>query len=229
MANKKKDPAEEIVSKAREEFDVLAVLQDRPMRTRSIRLFTDEPLGEKIGGREYVADVNEFGLPVKKLRTWGIIGEIADLNVEYAKNPTDAVKRKIAALKKQVKTLSDELQSTAFEMELHDVPGIVQDVAERFARKVVGIKGRLPEEGDPLYDEYNRERDAQLLTHMVTSLKNNATGQTNIGISVENARALKELLPRSEWLKVIIAMIELLQERAIAQQGIEDLDFSQGI
>jgi hypothetical protein len=63
----------------------------------------------------------------------------------------------------------------------------------------------------------------------VVSIFDAEDDQLRKGITVENARALKELLPEWEYAKISRALNELLWQNSIAEKAVEDADFSLGI
>ena len=217
-----------IEEQVQEEFDLGAVLRGRPLRTKKVVAFTDENLGEELGGAQTEEFVGDFGVPQTRLRTWGVMGKIAELLAGETKDEPAAEKAKrtkqINALKKEAVTLRGRLEESALEIELHSIPSRIRDGAYRAAREALGINGKVSDD-DPRSSDLKKEVDAQLLVRTVGSIKNNATGQTNKGVSIENARAMRGYLPDSEWEKVVQALADLLYETVIAQNALEDPDF----
>lgn len=217
-----------IEEQVKEEFDLAAFLRGRPLRTKTVTAFTDENLGEELGGAQTEEYVGDYGVRQTRLRTWGVMGKIAELLAGESKDEPAVEKAKrtkqINALKKEAVTLRGKLEETALVIELHSIPAKIRDDSYRAAREALGINGKISDD-DPRSADLKKETDAQLLVRTVGSVKNNATGQTNKGISIENARAMRGYLPDSEWEKVVQALAELLYETVIAQNALEDLDF----
>lgn len=218
---------EEIQNEARESFDLGDFLRKRSMREKQVRLFTDEPLAEEIGGFEVHNTKNQLGLPEQNIRSWGITGKIAELTAADAALPEGERKKNTAEIKrltKKVEELSNQLESTALEVKLRAVPSVVEDASRRKARKeagVNGVKNLNPEQEE----RYNREFDAQLFSHIIVEIKNNETGAVNEGATPETVGALRDFLPPSEWIKLIRAIAELQWTNVIATKAVEDADF----
>jgi hypothetical protein len=213
---------EQIVQRAQDEFDLEAELNDQSRITKTVRVYLDQVAGHALGGIEIREEVGEFGIPVLKTHAWGILEKIADLT----STDEDAKKndREVKALKEEAKALQARLEASAMDLELTWVPSIVKDDAHRAARSALGIHEKVTTT-HPRHDEYAKEYDAQTLQRIVLSVTKVATGAKNKGISIEGARSLRGKLPDWEWAKVNDEIAELLWEKHISSQAVENKDF----
>ena len=224
-----------VAEAAREEFDLEEFLQEIPVRTKTITVYTDEVTGEKLGGLETYTERNALGLEVPKIRKWGVKGKLVTLEGEIQRlselaTPDDAQKKELRAKKAERKKLETEaleleakLEASALEIELRSLAPELVKTARRKARTTLGIKGKngTPEQEEKFPDENN----AQLIHRSILAVTRKATGHVNKGISLEGARALQNRLPSSEFLKIITTIGHLSFESAIATQATEDPDF----
>lgn len=227
MGKKAVDEVEDIQNEARESFDLGDFLRKRSMREKHVRLFTDEPLAEEIGGFEVIEKDSGFGVMVPKVKAWGITGRIAELTAEDKALPEGERKKHSAEIKrltKQVEELADRLEATALEVHLRAVPSVAEDSARRKARKDAGIQG-VKNPSPEQEEHFNRAFDEYLFSHLVVSIKNNETGAENEGATPETIRALRDYLPSSEWIKLIQAVAALQWENVIATEAVKNADF----
>ncbi len=221
MGKNVQEEIKQIVSDAQEEFDLDAAVRGRSIRTKKVKVFTDEVTGEELGGAE-VYEVIENGMPVKKIRTWGLTGKILDLSGTPEEEKRNA--KEIKGLKAEVKAAADKLDESALIFELQAVPRIIKKDARRAARKALNINGKLTPD-DPRWEDYTDEHAAQTLTRVVVSITQNSTGKVNKGLPIERARTLRNQLPETEFFKLDQAINELLWQAAIAEKAVEDSDF----
>ena len=232
MGKKQSNEYEDIEQEYRSTFDIGEYLRGARRRTAELRLFTDEALGEEIGGYETVNEVNAAGYKIPRVRTWGITGEIIELTskkeqLEKAEGDNSEeiaqIAKQIASKKRTLTKKAKELEHTAFEVELRAIPTEVEKGCRRKARKDAGIKSKsVTVEEQEAYDELF---DAHLLSNIIVSIKRNEDGAVNEGASVQDVQNLKGLLPKSEWAKLLKAMIKLQFENGIGEAAVEDLDF----
>ncbi|MDF2506260.1 MAG: hypothetical protein K0Q52_119 [Microbacterium sp.] len=221
-------PAEiqQIADNARDSFDLGTRLRGRSKRTKKVRVFTDEVTGERLGGHEMVEEINHLGLRMTKPRVWGLMGDIIKLQATPKSAEENA--EQIAEMKKEVGALARTLEESALDIELRAIPRVVKKDAHRAAREALGISEKISPD-HARYDDYVDEHDAQILVRTVVSIFDAEDDQLRKGITVENARALKELLPEWEYAKISRALNELLWQNSIAEKAVEDADFSLGI
>lgn len=211
-----------IVDDAQDNFDLGARLRSRSVRTKNVRVYTDEVTGDKLGGAEIIEELNADGIRVRKPRSWGLTAELIALKA--LKEPSEEQVEQIAQLELEIKGLAKKLESTAIDFTLRAIPKVIKKDAKRAAREHLGIKGKLSIE-DPRFEDFLDEEDAQLFHRVVASFTDHEDGRTRRGISLENARALKAYLPEGEYSRLITALRELLWQNAIAEKVTEDADF----
>lgn len=222
----KKDEAQQIAQQARDEFDLGAMLRGRSRRSKTVRVYTDEAAGERLGGIQVETVTDQFGLESQVPRAWGIVKEIIDLSATKEDEKKNA--KAIKALKEEAAVIQARLEESALDIELQSLPPIIKDDAVRAARKELGINEKVTH-NHSRYEEYAAEYDAQILQRTAVSVTEVATGAVNRGISIETARSIKGLLPEYEWAKIYEAHVELLWQNAISAKAVEDPDFSLGI
>lgn len=227
----KKDGAsriQEIVDETRESFDLGDFVRGRSVRTKTIRVFTDEVTAERRGGFERGEQTLPNGAVMPTLRSWGLVKELAEAQTAYEEispkttKEAKAAKAKVERLTEEIKELTATLVETSLEIELRAVPKVIKKGAYRAARQALGINGKLREEqASDFFDEHS----AQTLTRTVVSITRHSDGARNEGISIDSARDLVNNLPDSEWAKVDEAINELLFEKVISDQVAADADF----
>lgn len=224
----KKNAIEEIVRETQESFDLGDFLRGRSTRTKTVRVFTDEVTAERRGGFAKTTETLANGVQIPGIRSWGLVKDLADAQSEYdglepkTTKEAKAAKAKITTLTEEIKALTAELVETSLEVELKAVPKVIKKDAYRASKKALGINGKI---SDTQAVEFMDEHSAQILHRTVVSIKKEASGEKNTGISVESARDLVGLLPDSEWGKINATLKELLDEQVIADQVVEDRDF----
>lgn len=219
---------QDIANDARESFDLGDFLRGRSVRTKNVRVFTDEVTAEKRGGFEKITRRLPNGVEIPDVRSWGLVAELADVQNQYealtAKNTKEAreLKAKEKAISAEIRTLTETLLETALDIELQSVPPVIKKDAWRAAKKARGITGKVP---DHAAEDVFDEQAAQMLVRTVVSITKHGTGEKNQGVSIEGARNLKSLLPDSEWNKIEEAFSKLLFQTVIAEQAVADADF----
>lgn len=229
MSKKKNDDIdfEAIVDDARENFDLGDFLRGRSIRTKSVRVFTDEVTAEERGGYEaYTEEVN--GINVPRIRSWGLVAKLAEIQDEYERlspktsKEAKQLKGKITTITSEIEALTAKLLESALDIELQAVPKIAKKVAYREAKKFLGIRGKVREEQ---FVDLIDEQNAQLLHRTVVSVTRRSDGKRNEGMTVQSARDLMGHLPDSEWDKIEEKVNELLVQKVISDQAVADPDF----
>ena len=221
----------EIVDDARGSYDLRDRLRGISRRKRVVTVFTDEVVGEELGGVEKVYQ------PGTKLlletRRWGVRGEQDELRerakrLQAEKNPAAeavaAIKEEAAELQAQAADLEEQLEKSALVFTLQALPELVMKVSKRKAYKNLKLKynGALTgEEQEDVRDEYL----AILLANATVKMHDNLTDTEVGGISVEDAKDLKEQLLPEEWAKLERALDELQAMKAIGDRATDDADF----
>ncbi|MEV5068952.1 hypothetical protein MRBLMI12_000509 [Microbacterium sp. LMI12-1-1.1] len=212
---------EEIITVARDDFDLGATLRGKGAMTRSVRVFTDKETGAELGGSEVFEDTS-LGFPRPQVRNWGVTGQIVELSrtPELEEQNAD----EIAKLKKKVVKLAEKLESTSIELTLRSLPPIIKKDAKRAAKEALKINGKLTAD-HPRFEEFVDEEDAQLLHRAVVTWVRAEDDIERKGMSIENARALKAHLEEFEYGKIQAKLAELLWTRQISDKAVEDADF----
>lgn len=216
------DEIQQVVNEARDEFDLGAHLTKKPARTKSIRIFTDEEIGEELGGAEFYETRNDLGLVQKRVRTWGVAGQI----VELKRTPEEEIANaeEIDRLTERVRELSEELDASAIDFVLRAVPPKIKRDAGRRAKAELGIHDKMTE-NHPRFDEYLAEEDSQLLSIVVQSWTLRDQERTIEGMTPQQARDARGFLPETEYQRLQVAVSELNWRRTIAERAVEDADF----
>jgi len=236
MSDETTIPAEvtEAVEEVKGSFDLGALIKGRPVRYKSVKVYTDEVLGEMLGGAE--DERNNLGM-VAGRRRWGLLGEAdalgAELKVleayeepaEDVKARIDEISARLIEIRDEVNDILEQMEASSLTIELQSLPPIINKDAQRKARQELGIKGNVPADRTQEYvDEYN----AQVLSRAIVSITN-GVGEKNTTISVQDARDLYGFLPASEVQKLDAIVDEVVFKSAIAKSLSTDADFSQGI
>lgn len=215
-----------IAEEAREDFDLGEYLSDEGATIDdTVTVYTNKKAGRELGGVEQVRVYDELtGLPRPDFRTWGVMGQIFELKRERDGDVTHA--DKIAELKLEAERISEKLEASAIELTLHSIPPIIKKDAKRAARKHLAINGKTPDSPDhPQFEEYEDEHDSQILQRSVVSIKTLRDGKVRKGLSIENARKLKEQIDEREYLKIKEKLIEISYRRQIGEHSVQNPDF----
>jgi len=228
----KKNDIDDIQAEAREGYSLFERLSNSNHRTKTVTVYTNTALGAELG---YAADEDDFGIKTGRRVRKGLIGELDELRERAAliaetgsEEEAEAAIVEIEAAKKRlqskVKKIQKQLRDEALVFTLQSVPELAIKDSRRKARKALGIKGKgIPESRQ---DEYNDEYTCQMLAASVLSWEDKKVGKKFSSLNVEEARNLKNLLPRGQFPLLDAAMVELSLEIAIANQAVDDVDFS---
>lgn len=228
---------EEIQTEARNTFDMRARLAGATRRSKQVTIYTDEVAGAELGG---VQDemVGEYKTG-RKIRT-GLIGQLDQIREdaeretalldsddedyeEQAAEITARLKASSEEVLEKVNALRERMAKTSMTFTLHALPDIIVRDMRRKTRAALDIKTKnIP---DDLEEEYGLEYTAQMLAASVASWVDNQTGQTHGGLTVEQAKDLRDLLPVGQFSRLDRAMVELSIEVAISNQATDSADF----
>lgn len=217
-----------IVNDARESFDLGDFLRGRSVRTKTVRVFTDEVTAEERGGYEQYEETLSSGLTVPRVRSWGLVASLADVQEQLEKLDSKTTKQarelkaKAATIEAEIEALTAKLIESSLVLELKSVPKVIKKDAYRAAKQTLGIHGKVREER---ISEVLEEQSAQMLVRTVVSITRELDGAVNKGVTIEGARSLIDQLPDSEWDKIDETLKKLLVERTIADQVVADADF----
>lgn len=231
------DDLKRIADEARDQFDlanvvgesnsgsrVRAGLQGRGLRSDTITLYTDAEAGKELGNADEAEQRNALGLVVGKLTIReGVLGKIADL-VNSPDDLTDNQKAELAKLETQRKKLKATLDKSALVLSLRSVPTIVTERIERETRAALKIPtGELiPTEQATNWRQIS---DAKLLAALVTHYSDKGTGDELDSIDFEDAKALREFLPRPEYNRLLALANDLQFKNIVAESVTKQADF----
>lgn len=201
----------EVVEEARGSFNLQDRLKGIARRTATVTVYTDEVLGEKHGKLKEEID---------SLR--GLIKPIE--GVVLSQEVIDRTEAEIAKWQPALDSARAELEKTAFVFSLKAVPPIAEKVITRDVRKSLGIKGQVP---DDRIEEWVSLYNAHLVSQCTTSLEDLQSGTTITSISVDDALALEQQLPRYEYAKLKTKVDDLQLKNAIGELATDSADFSQ--
>lgn len=223
----------ETIVEAKATFNLADTLRGRGFRTGSITVYTDEILGEKHFDLE--AELKKVKDSTSSL---GILldaaGELGLTDAALALQPlfdaallsgVDAAK--VAEIEAQLAPIKAELEATSFTFNLRAVPPIVVKDARRRAKKSLGIIGKNISEN--LEEEFLEYASAYVLSSMVTSYVQHASGITIDNLSDSDARDLGDLLPEGEFARLSAKVNDIQFKTVVGANVTETPDFSQGI
>lgn len=230
----KKSDIEQIQDEAREGFSLRDRLAGVSQRRKTVTIYTDSAVGAELGSAEDQTD--GLGLKTGRRVRKGLLGEMDALTerieIELARAGTDkeavaAVQADFdkaeAALKRKIKAAQKKLNETAMVFTLQALPDIIVRDARRKARKELGIKNKnIPEDKQ---EDYSLEYTAQVVAASVATWVDNLDGKTHTGLTVEQARDLRDLLPFGQFARLDHAVYELSFEAAIGNQATDSADF----
>lgn len=245
IADEYEEYARPIIAEAKANYDLGKRLRTRPARVETVRVYTDEVAGARLGGIEPVFAANGAYLGE---RAWGIVKDLKEIKASVERTRDD-VKRlqgiedadfseeiarleaeiedsqaKAEALAEEARKLAEKLEESAIDIELKSLPPVVRNNAKRKAKSELKIKGKVSADQQ---DDYDREHEAQLLTLAAVSLTDHAEGHKQTGIPIEEARQIRDFLPDSEYKRITDKLIELEFQASIAKSAVDDPDFSQ--
>ncbi|MET4703110.1 hypothetical protein [Frigoribacterium sp. UYMn621] len=218
--------AEEIaatVTEAKGSFDLKARLMKRGLREKRITLYTDEVAGEELGYAKDIPRVVLGSIVGNEREREGVLGEIDTL--ENADSLDAEQENTLVTLKVRANELRSALESTAITVDLRAVPPIIAEDARRKAKRELNLKGPGPFEDE----NWPAVSMAKLLQVVITGLTDHATGETTKLISFDDAKALKDFLPASEYLRLDLAIGAIQFKTAIDESVTGSADFSPAI
>ena len=202
------------VEEAREGFDLKALLQGRKFRSKTITLYTDEATGELLGDARD-EDKTLLGQKVGSDRVRsGLLGRIDALDPEEDGD-------EIATLQARAAELRATLAESGITFELQSVPPLVTEAADRYARRTLSIKGKPTEDKQV---DFNRASDIYLFSNVIKSVTL-PSGETKPRLTPSEVGDLRDYLPQSEWLRLVIAVTEIQFKQAIGEAAVSDADF----
>lgn len=233
-----KEQVDKLVETTKKGFNLRDRLKNRGLRRGSITVFMDDDKGAELGwtrdikdplgnitGRARVGVLGEIEKAEAELHDASVRAAVAiDGNQAAVKAEVAEIEKKIAALHVKRDALAAELTETAIVITARAVPPIVQKDTHRKARQTLSITDKnVPE---ALMEDLNISQTAHLLTVMVQSVKDNATGDINEGMSYEEAIDLMDYLSVHQFNRLDTFMGDLQFTDAISETIERQEDFS---
>lgn len=216
---------EQVISEAKSTFDLSARLRGRPMRTKSVIVYTDEVAAERIQDLEVcLQGLTDLPTNVKSIasaaRHLGM-EEVADNLERIAASGVRDIEE-FTRMEEEKAELVEQLKASALKIELQAIPEIILKDCRRQARKNLGIKGSgVPDER---IEEFTDTVTAIALTKAVTSVRD-PEGNVSTDLTVDGARDLQGYLPASEFGKIDQALADLGYRNVVAGAITDDPDF----
>jgi len=236
---------ERIAKITKKGFDLKARLEGRGLRRASITLYLDEELGAELGDAHDIR--NNLGIVVGRERS-GLIGELDKITEARAaavsewdktieKNPdmpeADRIKLKgviagfderIAELEAKRDEMVAELTKTGITIHMRAVPPVIHKDCHRKAKQTLGIETKkVP---DDLKEALVLAETAHLMSVMFQTITDNQTGDVNNDVTYEDATALMDFLPPSQWARLDAKIGEVQFTDAISRSIESQEDFS---
>jgi len=189
------DDMQAIATEAKEGFDLMARLEERPTRTMDVPVFTDEVLGEQHAAVSRDLEVAKLTSP----------------------DPED-----YSGLAAEVQRLAKEVYATGFTVSLRAIPKIVVKKADRETRKALGIKGTPHPD---IIEEFSEQYTARVLRDSISKVTDHKTGAVKTSLTVDEVRAFADFLPTGEYDKIDAAMSNLSLTAQISDAVTADADF----
>lgn len=205
---------EQIATEARSGFDLRARLTGRKLRTGSLTVYTDEVAGEL--HREAVADADRIKKSVREAFLDPETGEELRAGV-----PLDEVA--LADAEQRAAEAVATLDETALTFEWRAVPPIIEAEARRksLAKFTIGT-GPVSSADTPDFKDYF---GAFIFAKAVRRFRDHESGNVVETFSLEDAQALQQFLPRTEWERLYGAFGKDQFQQAITHEATDTPDF----
>jgi hypothetical protein len=227
-------------------FDLKARLEGRGLRRGSITLYLDEEKGVELGDAYDVR--NQLGGFIRRERS-GVIGDLdiareqrENLTTEYEqkleawktaeiegdKEPeapdTSELDATIAEIEAKHDALVAELEQTGLVLQLRAVPPVIQKDCHRKAKATLEITEKnVPADKE---DEFKACELAHLLSVVVQSITDIESDTVNDDVTYDDAKALMDFLPPSQWARLDAKLYEVQFTDAISRSIESQEDFS---
>jgi len=210
------DQEEEFKAKKDEllgKLDIVAFLENKGTRSGQITIYTDEQAGLELGTAKDVT--NQIGLTIGREQT-GVLGEIDKLDEK-----SETYQKGLKALEKKRDAILERIRESGLTFHITAVPPFVAQSHQNQARRELGFKGKLSEEQQKQVDDVASDI---LFSDVITSIVS-ADGASSGSITKEQAKALRERLPRSEKARLDYKIIDLQFSESFDQSVASDSDF----
>lgn len=208
---------QEVAEQAKSSFNLVSRLQNIPQNTATITIYTDNVAGRELGYAKTVPDEkNEYGIIVtaEHRERAGILGEID--------GDDGSDNERSAALDKKAAELRKKLDETSLVFNLRAVPTIIIRDAVRKTKQRLEIKGKnIPEDKQ---EDWGAAYSAHILASVVESYTDTLSGETH-PLTYEDARALRDFLPVTEYDRLDEAIVKLQFENSIDESATAEADF----
>lgn len=198
-----------IIDEAQDDFDLDARLSGNDRRSGSTTVYSDSVTGDKHQKAEQ---------RVARLEGRQALSKVEGSEVEWTGNDT----KELNAAKKERDELLEKVKLSGLTLDVQWIPPIAADVADRLARKALGIKGLIPEDRG---GEFAKVSVAAILSQGVTRVVDHKTGKEHPSLSFGNARALVSYLPTFEFEKINNLLGDLQLRNVISSSVTDDPDF----
>lgn len=195
---------EQVVKEVKRGFSLKDRLEKRGLRKVTVTLFLDENVGAE---HKEVADKAKFlGEQIDEMSKM-LLGAEEEFTRKALEQEIETLTAERDALIPQRDALEERLRDDALVVHLRAVPPVMVKNAHRLARQALEIAEKnVPKDR---MDEYLPVINAQLLAFTVQSITETATGQTNDGLTYEDARDLMDYLPTEQSERLASALNEV--------------------
>lgn len=198
-----------VAEEARDDFDLISDLRGLSKRTATVTVYTDEVLGEKHG--KLKAQIDGLRALIKPVE-----------GITLSQDVVDETTAQIEKVQPALDAAREELEKTAYVFTLRAVPPIAEKVIARDVRKSLGVKGAIPEEK---LEDWADLYTAHLVSQQTQELVQRRSGRTKSTLSVDEARALAQFLPKYEYAKLKRSVDDLQVKNAIGELATSSADF----
>jgi hypothetical protein len=216
---------QQIAETAKKKFDLSERVKGKSRRYRSgsIKLFTDEDAGQRLGDARDIK--TDYGLVVDRVQE-GLLGELdklTSIDVEkFEPSELKAHEAAIADLEAQIEAVKAELDETAIVVHLRGLPDIIKSDCRRAAKETLGIHGKVPEDEERWGLTFN----SHLLSRSATTVTDFTTGDGTGKLDYEGANELLGNLPSSEGARLVQALSKVNYTAAVSEAVTDSADFS---
>lgn len=232
------EQAQKFVKATKRGFSLEDRLKKRGLREATIMLFTDEQLGiqygeavDKVGARDAAQSrIDEIDEELAAMEDKPLLLSPEERQERAVERRTllDIVEAHsdevIAEATAQRDRIGEELKQSALVLKLRSVPPVIQKDVRRQARARLDITEKdVPK---ARAEEFMEVYNALLLSVIVQSVTDQASGAVNDGITYEEAIALADYLPPSQYLRLSNTVAEIQYRDGVSREIEGQEDFS---
>jgi hypothetical protein len=237
-------------------FDLKARLEGRGLRRGSITLYLDEEKGVELGDaydvrnqlggfirRERTGVIGDLDLAreerenliaanekrneeaIQVMRNASMAeAEIERASAELPQADTSEIDATIAEIEAKRDEMVAELEKTGLVIQLRAVPPVIQKDCHRKAKATLEItEKKVPADKE---DEFKASELAHLLSVVIQSITDIESDTVNDDVTYEDAKALMDFLPPSQWARLDAKLYEVQFTDAISRSIESQEDFS---